>query len=695
MKHLTEIKSMEHIFDRYRSLPSVSTSEYINFINQIDEQQKNIRHSNYSIKIDYTTQEFISEKEIDLKEDHFHLIKDGWTFDILLTRHQEKKLFVLLCGSRDPKGKYPYPRPRWSYFPFMPGNVLSIVDPMFYKFPNLELGWYYGTKDYCLLQATSTIIKKIQKQLQISDKDTLFIGSSGGGYASLEISKYFKNTTHLAINPQLRIGRHSDSRKFSDITGIDLNNNDSYGRNTTDDFIATNKDCEYIIIQNARDERHCIEQLFPFLQKMEITALNIGINRYNNITLWIYNCVEKNNHAHNYTGDQFTFSLMLLLQYIKNFQWPFLDFLYKNISLQLYQKSIAEALNATPQLLFEKKSHSLREWLLFFSCLPRDIQMERLHETLHTGQQECGQDPRLALAALRAYASMWLGRSLPLTAGPWRMLPTCLSEIFSHLPHKWSIALLEKIRRTKPSSIMGSLFLAWGYHFYRNSSREYYIRGEELLKKLPIQKIPDLCYGFAALVYLKYSLVEKIRPILYKQIRHPVALPAEIRFAFAAAALSMKNTDIQYILYNIITIPDQQIHGSFLIYHWNTMRKEHMELPQFFFPKQGYPLTLTLYDIPLYFRNTKHARQCIEPCFPHLLAEARACPEYWQQTLAANCICRMEENVALCAWEMFKARLLTPRHMQELEKDGFKDALAGLQKIIDRLVKTRSHKFPS
>lgn len=685
---------MEHLFDRYRLLSSVPISDYINFIYQIDEQQKSITHSDYCIKTDYTIQEFISEKEIDLKEDHFHLIKDGWTFDILLTRHQEKKLFVLFGGARNINAKNLYPFPRWSYFPFMPGNVLSIVDPMFYKFPNLKLGWYYGTKDYCLLQTTSTIIKKIQKQLQISDKETIFIGSSGGGYASLEISKYFNNTTHLAINPQIRIDRYNDNTNFSYITGIDLNDRDPYGRNTTDDFIATNKNCEYIIIQNARDESHCIGQLFPFLQKMGITALNIGINKYNNITLWIFNCVATISNAHSYTGDQFTFSFMLLLQYIKDFQKPFIDFLYKNISIQQYQKSVAEARSTTPQLLFEKKSHSLREWLLFFSCLPRDIQMERLHEILASGQQECEQDPRLALAALRAYASMWLGRSLPLTAAPWRMLPTCLSEIFSHLPHKWSIALLEKIRRTKPSSIMGRLFLAWGYHFYRNSSREYYLRGEELLKKLPIQKIPDLCYGFAALVYLKYTLVEKIRPILYKHIRHPVALPAEIGFAFAAAALSMRNIDIQYILYNIITIPDQQIHGFFSISHWSTMRKEHMELPQFFFPKQGYPLTLTLYNVPLYFRNIKHARQCIEPCLQHLLAEARVYPEYWQQTLAANCVCRMKENVALCAWEMFKLRLLTPRHMQELEKDGFKDALAGLQKIIDRFVKTHSHKFP-
>ena len=53
----------------------------------------------------------------------------------------------------------------------------------------------------------------------------------------------------------------------------------------------------------------------------------------------------------------------------------------------------------------------------------------------------------------------------------------------------------------------------------------------------------------------------------------------------------------------------------------------------------------------------------------------------------------MEDNVALCAWEMFKLRLLTPRHMQELEADGFKEALSGLRTIINRFVKTHGAKL--
>lgn len=687
---------MKHIFEAYASLPSIATSEYINFLYQLDKQEEELTHPNYEIKTPCTTQEFMQDKDIDLCDDHFHLIKDGWIFDILLTRHQEKKLFVLFGGARTLTQKNLYSFSRWSYFPFMAGNVLSIVDPMFYKFPNLELGWYYGTKDYCLLQTISIIIKKIQHQLQISDNDVMFIGSSGGGYAALEISKYFTQTTHLAINPQLRIGRHLGNTNFKSITGIDLEAGDPYGRNATDDFLVKNKDCEYIIVQNARDASHCIEQLFPFLQKKGISTVNLGINHYSNITLWLYNCLGKDHHAHNYVGDQFTFSLMLLLQHVKSFPQPFLDFLYKNISFQLHQKSTAEALNDSPRLLFGGKSRGLRDWLLFFSSVPRDIHMEKLLDVLRTAQQECGQDPRIALAALRAWVSMWLSHSLPATAGPWRILPTCLSEILSQLPHRWAIPFLEKIRKAKPGHIIADFFLAWGYNYYKDAFPDYASYGTTILKKISVQEIPACSYGFAALLYLKYSLVEKIRPILYKPVSYPATLPAEIRIAFAAAVLSQKPQSIQYTLYNLLTDPYQlKIRRLPVLIHWLAMQKKGTELPQFFFPRQGYPLALTLYDIPLYFRNIQHARQCLAPAFPSLLAEARATPEYWQQTLAASRICRMEDNVALCAWEMFKLRLLTPRHMQELEADGFKEALAGLRTIINRFVKTHGAKLSS
>ena len=687
---------MKHLFEQYTALTPISISDgYSTFLNQLDNQQKDIKKCGYEINTDYKTQIFDPDIDIDLSEDHFHLSKDGWIFDILMTRHQDKRLFVLFGAARTLTRKNPYTFTRWSYFPFMSGNVLSIIDPMYYKYPNLKLGWYYGTKDYCLLQTIAAIIKKIQLQLHISDTNITFIGSSGGGYTALEISKYFSGTTHIAINPQIRIARHRYSDEFRRITNVDLNSYDSYGRNTTDNFISKNKDCTYVIIQNARDNHQCAEHLFPFLQGKGISSLQLCINRFDNLTIWLYNCFDKKNNAHNYVGDQFIFSLMLLLQHIKELKAPLIEFLYKNISLQLYQKSVAEALSGAPQLL-GTQPRQLREWLLFFSRLPRDIQMERLQEILHTAQQECGQDPRLALTALRAYITMWISYSLPVTAAPWRMLPACLSEILSFLPYKWSIALLEKSRRTNPSHIMGNLFLAWAYHYYRNASREYTVQGMDILKNISAQEIPDCGQGFAVHLYLKYSLVDKARQLLYKKITNTATLPAEVRLAFAAATMSQKAEDAPYMLYNLTNNPCQiEIRGINTLVLWDTMRQKGGELPQFFFPRQGYPLELKLYDIPLYFRNVQHARLCLAPVFPNFLAEARENPEYWQQTLAVSRICRMEDNVALCAWEMFKLRLLTPQHMRELEAEGFQKSLAGLQAIIGRFVKTHGNKNSS
>ena len=685
---------MKHIFERYNTLSAISISDsYSKFLDLLDAQQQDITKCGYTINSEYKTQDFDPDRDIDLCEDHFHLTKDGWIFDILMTRHQDKRLFVLFGAARNLTRKNPYVFTRWSYFPFMSGNVLSIIDPMFYKYPNLHLGWYYGTKDYCLLQTIAAIIKRIQRQLQISDADTTFIGSSLGGYTTLEISKYFSGTTHIAINPQIKISRHRYSDHFHKVTNVDLNSYDSYGRNTTDDFISQNKNCTYIIVQNARDNHQCTEHLFPFLQKKGISSLQLGINRFDNLTVWIYNGFDKKDVAHNYVGDQFTFSLMLLLPYIKDFKAPFIDFIYKNISLQIYQKSLAEAQIGAPQLHSATRPRQLREWLLFFSRLPRDMQIEKFQEILHTAQEECGQEPRLALAALRAYILMWISYSLPITPAPWRILPTCLSEIFSYLPHNWSVGLLEKVRRTTSSShIMKNIFMAWAYHYYRNASPEYALRGTDILNNISVQEVPAFCHGFAVLLYLKYSLIDKARPLLYKKISNPAPLPAEIRLAFAAATMFLKAKDMQYTIYNIINIPCKiSIRGINTLIHWDSLQKKGAELPQFFFPRQGYPLALTLYDIPLYFRNVQHARLCLAPVFPSFLAEARADPEYWQQTLAVSRICRMENNVALCAWEMFKLRLLTPHHMRELEADGFQKSLAGLQTILSRFVKTHGN----
>ena len=49
---------MKHIFEAYASLPSIATSEYINFLYQLDKQEEELTHPDYEIKTPCTTQEF-------------------------------------------------------------------------------------------------------------------------------------------------------------------------------------------------------------------------------------------------------------------------------------------------------------------------------------------------------------------------------------------------------------------------------------------------------------------------------------------------------------------------------------------------------------------------------------------------------------------------------------------------------------
>ena len=299
---------MKHIFEAYASLPSIATSEYINFLYQLDKQEEELTHPNYEIKTPCTTQEFMQDKDIDLCDDHFHLIKDGWIFDILLTRHQEKKLFVLFGGARTLTQKNLYSFSRWSYFPFMAGNVLSIVDPMFYKFPNLELGWYYGTQDINIYSYMYKLIYIIKRKYNFNN--LIFYGSSGGGYAALQCATYFKNSLAIAINPQIYINKFGYSKEFYKITNIDLDKKDKYERNLLVDRILKSNS-KFFIIQNETDKDHCSNHLFPFMKKFNI-ALKYGLQAKNNIYIWIYHAFGGHNAQENKEILQF-------IIYISNF----------------------------------------------------------------------------------------------------------------------------------------------------------------------------------------------------------------------------------------------------------------------------------------------------------------------------------------------------------------------------------------
>ena len=108
------------------------------------------------------------------------------------------------------------------------GSYLGIEDPMYYKYNELRLGFFYGSKERSYIADSLIIIKKICDKYNILYDNIIFFSSSGGGYASLYASTLVDNSISISINPQLYIQWYSYAKEFSKITNINLEENDFY-----------------------------------------------------------------------------------------------------------------------------------------------------------------------------------------------------------------------------------------------------------------------------------------------------------------------------------------------------------------------------------------------------------------------------------------------------------------------------------
>lgn len=77
-------------------------------------------------------------------------------------------------------------------------------DPTMYQHEQLTVGWYYGRNNRWYLEDYKYLIGHILKKLNISPSDTLFFGSSGGGFSSIILATMFHSKASV-INPQFSI----------------------------------------------------------------------------------------------------------------------------------------------------------------------------------------------------------------------------------------------------------------------------------------------------------------------------------------------------------------------------------------------------------------------------------------------------------------------------------------------------------
>lgn len=250
----------------------------------------------------------LRQKINQLNTDLYEFHEDDTTFNSFFIRNESSnRLFVILSGARNSNESATLFR-RWTYYPYINQNVLLIADPGLEKLSRsgLLLNWYLcndgGLDKY--YQLMSSVIRKIAQFLAIDEKNITIFGSSGGGYAALQISSYLKGSTHMAINPQIYLGKYSYFKYFQKITAI---SSQSLSALPSFDKVEERKDNLYFIAQNMDDESDCRNHFFPFLKRNNIDKVHIGLNCFNNLLLWVY----KATGGHGTQGDQFLFSFFL------------------------------------------------------------------------------------------------------------------------------------------------------------------------------------------------------------------------------------------------------------------------------------------------------------------------------------------------------------------------------------------------
>lgn len=149
-------------------------------------------------------------------------------------------------------------------------NRIFLSDPTLYKSKELGLSWYAGSLETPRLQEIlAGIVAKIVEST--GGTNLIFFGSSGGGFASLEMSRRFPGSLALTMNPQTSLGKY-----FPTAIGRYL----EYGWNGEVEHLDDLPDTvshdltkvyeggfsnHVAMIQNARDWYHIGNHQIPFL----------------------------------------------------------------------------------------------------------------------------------------------------------------------------------------------------------------------------------------------------------------------------------------------------------------------------------------------------------------------------------------------------------------------------------------------
>lgn len=143
-------------------------------------------------------------------EGHYEVKLKDFTLDFYFRPSESKAAYIFSPGWIN-RETYPYPYfQRMKWLADLDGVGISLADPTQRLADDVQIGWFIGTTAADYAKITAAFMGGLLRHLGIQPSQTLFFGSSAGGFASLAMATHLRGAKALAVNPQTEILRFHD-----------------------------------------------------------------------------------------------------------------------------------------------------------------------------------------------------------------------------------------------------------------------------------------------------------------------------------------------------------------------------------------------------------------------------------------------------------------------------------------------------
>lgn len=196
-----------------------------------------------------------------------------------------------------------YQRIKW--FDVINRKGLILTDPTLNLSEVMGIAWMQGSSKEFYLEKYAEVIKTISLKIGISEDNTMFYGSSAGGFASLMFLTYFPSSFAVVNNPQTNIFNFDEKhvRKLLDVSFNSISTGQARTNfrsrfSVADAYRDMKSIPRFVYVQNTSDVEHYNKHYLTLMSDLNDTFS--GYDEYSlkeNIFVLYQDAVSKHNPA--------------------------------------------------------------------------------------------------------------------------------------------------------------------------------------------------------------------------------------------------------------------------------------------------------------------------------------------------------------------------------------------------------------